>query len=1855
MSHELQAASGQNQALQPHARSQRLLDLVLPPLPRSYADALLHSGSTFKLIDQWFGLKCHENLGIGLTEHRSAKRTGEAPEYELAPLLTLPMAMQLHDSMPMLKAVLLSGYVLGRQETRLLAHLADGVRLSAKPSGTWKAIMPPRLKNEFSLQEALQHCRSHVSTCLRDTAGLHKDKVKWLRNLGQWCDLLLEPAAKVRPVLQDPEISPARQPATREFADPAPAPVRIDFNVDTDGDSDVAAGGNGETEFLLPSRQAPEAPYPEPRALPDPARTLETRASAEARRARTGFRSALENQHLVWVNEQLSPADHSVLVAELKSAFTAEIGETPVAVGLLALAHVTGRLLDQALALSLEPSLDASWLDGCDTLVHRVPTPPDAWTPDARQLALMRSEATHVRLALPGEVAHWLERQLPRDAKGTLGQALKLPRETVEADVREWLAGLRGRTRGLQTLGRVETWLSNALYQARRDHVPLHLLCDTESGHPCPAAYYRAYPSAELSALHRGTLLRAGWSVPDTAAGTGDTGWVGSRLDPHVDAVRAQWASFTAQCEAVAGDAGRPLHERHNARECHEVLLLMFQTLHRVVSDPVESLELLDLRTRRIVIADKQQGDTRAHRVVPLPALAVLQCEEHIRYVRRLAVELDATAPQTAARLRSMLEQPGQRSAPFRFLLDEQHGIVPVTPARLAQAAAGVWTLPLNLGRHFISTWLLEQGASDQAVSSLLGHHDLGTHNLSLLSPVPFEALFGDVRQRLDELVALLGLRSIPGFLAPGSPNHPPRPATKLPAMSFGHEQREQMRRQRRQKIQAEVDAWITEQLAGRPPDDITQDDVARLFARAREASGNQRSYWASERLEAMRDALLALQTTDDGLDLELPAITLSIRDLGHQCPPHGLACARWLRRFRKALHAFWAAEIKAWRAARSSGPAPHLEALVLTLVVDSLLVDPEVWRGWNKGHTRLEVFLDDAGLAWVRAGLPSGNSRLYPVRRVFAEMVAGVDAAAWRSCSLASVTRLANTLDWQGCGMAPLSGFDALLARVLAGTAADAPGLVLGFAGGAHGSVSPEGACLERAGGLPPTQAAVDAWGGGRATPEDEPEEEGAALPMKRAGRLRDEALFRERMSLALRLMDRSAAARARVQERRGAVPGGSPSAGRELRPMRRFTEAIEAQSADLLHSPALPPMCGLAAQWMYRLAKLGQKGGRDYAPKTLRNYWSSWALRAIEEFGAIDPAALSADELEGLYLQIAEDAEVESRQHLYAPMRSLHRHLVVHHGVCEINWHALQQATQQGLARVDANLVHEHEYFRALAMLRADGAMPARVRAMQAAVLVLLFRFGLRIAECLGLRAGDVVFDADRGRWRVLVRANRYRALKTESARRCVVQIESLGDQEHEALSNWVLHVQHHAGPQEVQPLFSAGSAGQDRADLFPRRLITLRIVQALRSASGDPSVRIHHCRHAYATRLLGRGLQVRAAMPATPDAEGSNAAGTLHELTSEERPSRRFVWAVASLMGHASPATTLQSYFHGGHLLLRHWCETTLWPEAAELDGAEGFAFATGTSLRTLQRALQRSRAAGDIEPSSNRQPPLELARKLWSRIDVLGSGPRVSLPLTLPPLALLPQGDAFHSADAIIEHWRRFGRVDGLAERLHVTEPWIEHVLRAAASLTDKHRTSRTPPDQRWVEATTSEYPEHERYQVQQALQRLQPAPKERCEEFAGLIERCLVPAARMLVIETIGALEQAVDLAGHILGNSRSLVLLVPAKTSGRGASSIRPTAKASAQGIESENVFELAERARQLGLMVEVHGRVAGARDSSHNWLRPGDRVGLTVKRDQAAPVRSARTYARILAVAAVAWRAQQTLAQAASAMNAFH
>lgn len=345
------------------------------------------------------------------------------------------------------------------------------------------------------------------------------------------------------------------------------------------------------------------------------------------------------------------------------------------------------------------------------------------------------------------------------------------------------------------------------------------------------------------------------------------------------------------------------------------------------------------------------------------------------------------------------------------------------------------------------------------------------------------------------------------------------------------------------------------------------------------------------------------------------------------------------------------------------------------------------------------------------------------------------------------------------------------------------------------------------------------------------------------------------------------------------------------------------------------------LLANWCKKLMRKGGRVKSRLTAKTASTYLSAIATPLVAHSQSIDDVlSASADEWEALYENVLNSAKTPaSRARMQHRLTDFHLFLV---DTCAIP-HIDLESAGGSQKRVDVNIVTPAEFRRALALIDTS-QQPERFRAMQTLALILGYRLGLRRSECAGLMLKDIpyLFDHDAHDGEVIIRANEYRRGKSYSATRRL-PLWLLMPEERKQLIDWVKRRQGEITTKQIQKqlLFCRGGNGrlllEDKALFHP-------IQTALKTVSGDNSLRYHHLRHSFVTftllRLLERvpgELLPRAwllddhhhtAMPNT-DADMSALAG----LAPQDRPSRKRLWQLALWAGHASPEETLTTYTH------------------------------------------------------------------------------------------------------------------------------------------------------------------------------------------------------------------------------------------------------------------------------------------------------------------------------------------------------
>ena len=305
------------------------------------------------------------------------------------------------------------------------------------------------------------------------------------------------------------------------------------------------------------------------------------------------------------------------------------------------------------------------------------------------------------------------------------------------------------------------------------------------------------------------------------------------------------------------------------------------------------------------------------------------------------------------------------------------------------------------------------------------------------------------------------------------------------------------------------------------------------------------------------------------------------------------------------------------------------------------------------------------------------------------------------------------------------------------------------------------------------------------------------------------------------------------------------------------------------------------------------------------------------------VDPAELKTPELEDIYYEIASHLSDDLlRKHVLGGLRDFHSHMVREYRIPPISDEQEVLGESGCLRPVSANLLSFDEYTAAQAWLDQQISVGRTLSEIKTCkiVLMLAFRCGLRRMEIFGLRLMDIHTE---GHLVIVLQPNSKRGLKTDNSRRVSPLYALLPQSERQMLRDWVADRLNQMNQSRMGYLFHEFRVANHMNWV---NKITDRVCEALRTVTGDPDIYLHHLRHAFATwtylRLVDTDQKICAHFRHLPHTfTALRSTRKLHVcLVGRIAPTNRdFLFVVSKLMGHSSPAITLEHYIHGCDLIL------------------------------------------------------------------------------------------------------------------------------------------------------------------------------------------------------------------------------------------------------------------------------------------------------------------------------------------------
>lgn len=378
------------------------------------------------------------------------------------------------------------------------------------------------------------------------------------------------------------------------------------------------------------------------------------------------------------------------------------------------------------------------------------------------------------------------------------------------------------------------------------------------------------------------------------------------------------------------------------------------------------------------------------------------------------------------------------------------------------------------------------------------------------------------------------------------------------------------------------------------------------------------------------------------------------------------------------------------------------------------------------------------------------------------------------------------------------------------------------------------------------------------------------------------------------------------------------------------------------------------LVIMWGITLSKNGSSSFVNLRPGRIKTMISSIGSRLCPLMQERDITLYNAEELEGLYEDLLGTVSSQSlKRKLANILARFQSYLEREHYVDEIDSREVF-GVQNSPIPVDANIILIDEYHHILITLEdiSELELAPDLNIIVRLIFILGYRCGLRRSEGLKLRLEDIQGNDD---LYLLIRPHKDRTLKTNNAKRVFKLDQFLGENELVLLKSWLQRRRDAYDHKESNSPFLFCLTGSntlfiDGDSVFPV------IHSVMRAVCGDNSLRYHHLRHSFATLLLLKlmlndkaSLSIFEAHPQTQEWIRNNE-GLKKYLFGTLTPTKKSLYALSMLMGHASPETTLEHYSHLLDYMARELVEERLGPTHEQL------ALASDQSMSTIYRWLE-----------------------------------------------------------------------------------------------------------------------------------------------------------------------------------------------------------------------------------------------------------------------------------------------------------
>lgn len=1104
--------------------------------------------------------------------------------------------------------------------------------------------------------------------------------------------------------------------------------------------------------------------------------------------------------------------------------------------------------------------------------------------------------------------------------------------------------------------------------------------------------------------------------------------FVGARLVMQ-DRIRLSMFDYLAsRVHGLSDDRVEEIWGYHNAYTTLIVMMLKLFTGERDVIDPFHDLSVFDLENGYVLIADKAVTEKHTSRLVSLPPFLVEYVKDYINYLRNLSCRLHRFNQSLSKRIWAVTDIHQPHPDPFFFYFEASNfKVISITPSRLASMMASRTALPMNLNRAELATQLMERDCLPELVNMQLGHIEPGSEPygpFSVWSPQQVSEVMQPLMEDIfNENYFYLEQKVVAGkgYRLPNMKNFNREVNVTV---KHGAEQRAEKRQAKWREENAFVKMFVSTFFNEHIPDMIPDEQLNTLIMAMHDEVDNNKKYRHDTCYNLLRRHLLYLRRKEK--------ITVSI--------PGQLSRPRFSRPAfdDKSMARFRAGEVYRQRfidyLSTSCDMNVTYERRVAEILIAMVVFGAQTYRkvlaNAVKGLTNFSFVVND--IAFV--DIPLSDAAQYNIRRFYFDPVTQALFTGLKKVFTAKKDNIDNDLILEhivhllgvlGITLTKRQRRQSDIVKLLKPLTnvmkvwwrRILPGLVAAYCEGEHRAVSIPLPNLVR--WLTDQRVVIPINTTDNVKKDDETQPRIIRFNADKANWRRGLEGWDE----INKILKTTALKNTKTKDN-------------YIKGFNRLSETF---------GNTMPPVVQLLLHWGQHLCLQGA-WEKKLKSSSIRNYLVTIGSGLVEQGADLDMLLLNEEGYEELYRRVVASSKNEKPSYVRDRLKAFHHFLVKYYAMPgELDWDEVFLSDDEDPAYVDAMLITQAEYDRAFALLRDDPDCDERQRLTHMMILFFCFHFGLRRGEVYRLTVSDVICY---GKMIIVyVRSSPYGETKTHNGVRQIPLFDTLHDEERQFLKQWLAHIETYAEQDPLSVLFAR--KGEHRS-IVEISTSTQRVVDALRSATGDPTLRLRHLRHGYASRLMMAMLMPEQASQKIHDVYTSlwctvSPSEIRKTMLGLEALSSRSIFETAMFMGHGHPSTTLNHYTHTLDLIVKTYTDRQSF---AYNDKALAYAYQIRHD--NIRQIKKRQRDKGIDDPYLLQYYKKHL-RGCQAPIKLAMEGK-----YTLPPLTNTAQSTtmSYTDIDRILVLIGARKQVHGIAERFFMSEASLMKLVCVAKQIQDE---------------------------------------------------------------------------------------------------------------------------------------------------------------------------------------------------------